>query len=367
MDYDHAQEQRQGGDASGGEKTGGLTRNELNEATNKDFFAQANWSLGERFTLTTGARNSNVTLRSRDDFPVSVSDPNGSGSVSYKATNPVFGLTWHAQENLNLYTNYGKGFETPTLAEAAYQTGSANVIDPSFNKTLLASRSKHFEVGTKWNPKPMMRIDASWFQIETENEIVTNLSRSGKSSFINAPRTLRDGFELALRTQHTSNWRSQASATVMNATYEDKFTSTSVNSGGVATTTTIPSGNSLPAIPKRQIFAALQWSEKGFSPAGQRPARGLEAGLDWMSRSRMWASDTNSAVDGLAPGYNIFNARIRQRYQVGTARVEASVGVDNITNKNTVSSVIVNQSSKQYFEPGLPRSWVIGVQSQIPL
>jgi hypothetical protein len=47
--------------------------------------------------------------------------------------------------------------------------------------------------------------------------------------------------------------------------------------------------------------------------------------------------------------------------------VEAFVGIDNLSNKNTVSSVIVNQSSKQYFEPGLPRAWVIGVQSQIPL
>jgi hypothetical protein len=43
------------------------------------------------------------------------------------------------------------------------------------------------------------------------------------------------------------------------------------------------------------------------------------------------------------------------------------LGVDNVTNKDTISSVIVNQSKQQYFEPGLPRSWVIGVQSQIPL
>jgi hypothetical protein len=61
------------------------------------------------------------------------------------------------------------------------------------------------------------------------------------------------------------------------------------------------------------------------------------------------------------------NARVRQRYQVGPALVEAFIGIDNLTNKDTVSSVIINQFSKQYFEPGLPRSWVIGVQSRIPL
>jgi iron complex outermembrane receptor protein len=84
----------------------------------------------------------------------------------------------------------------------------------------------------------------------------------------------------------------------------------------------------------------------------------------------MWANDANTATASdyaLAPGYAQLNARIRQRYQVGSARVEAFVGVDNLTNKDTISSVIVNQSKQQYFEPGLPRSWIVGVTSQIPL
>jgi iron complex outermembrane receptor protein len=373
VDYDHAQEQRQAGLTTNGEKSldsngHELTRNELNQATNRDYFAQANWSLSERYTLTTGIRQSDVTLKSRDDYPTTGpgSDADGSGSVHYKATSPVLGLTWHAQDNLNLYANHGKGFETPTLSETAYQTGANNTINPAFNKSLLASRSKHLELGSKWRPTSATRIDAAWFRITTENEIVTNLSSGGKTSYANAPSTLRDGFELALRTQHSSNWRSQVSATVMNASYEDAFTSTSVKSGKVSTTT-IPAGNSLPAIPKQQLFASVQWSEKGFALAGQKPALGLEAGLDWIHRSSMWAGDINSSTDGLAPGYDLLNARVRQRYQVGPARIETFVGIDNLANKNTVSSVIVNQSSSQYFEPGLPRAWIVGVQSQIPL
>jgi hypothetical protein len=41
--------------------------------------------------------------------------------------------------------------------------------------------------------------------------------------------------------------------------------------------------------------------------------------------------------------------------------------VDNITSKNNISSVISNQSSQKYFEPGLPRNWVVGLTSKIPL
>jgi iron complex outermembrane receptor protein len=96
----------------------------------------------------------------------------------------------------------------------------------------------------------------------------------------------------------------------------------------------------------------------------------MEAGLDVIHRASMWGNDANTATTAdyaLAPSYTLLNARLRQRYQVGPARVEAFVGVDNLTDKNTVGSVIINQFSKQYFEPSLPRSWVIGVQSQIPL
>ena len=355
-DMDHAQEQRQAGDASAGEKIGALKRNELNEASNRDLFAQANWSLSERFTLTTGARQSNVTLKSRDDMPSGV---DGSGSVTYKATSPVVGLTWHAQDNLNLYINQGKGFETPTMVEAAYSRDSSNNFVEKFNPNLQASRSKHLELGTKWLPAADTRVDAAWFQIDTTNEIVAALASNGKTAYDNAAQTKRNGLEFAIRHQHTTHWRTQASATWMNATYQAGSASYSP-----------PNGNSLPAIPKRQVFASLQWSERGFAQMGQKPALGLEAGLDVVHRSSMWANDANSATStdyALAPGYSLLNARVRQRYQVGTARVEAFIGIDNLTNTDTVSSVIINQFSKQYFEPGLPRSWLIGVQSQIPL
>lgn len=355
-DIDHAQEQRQAGTASVGEKSGAPNRNELNEASNRDYFAQANWSLSERYTLTTGARQSEVTLKSRDDLPTPV---DGSGSVTYKATSPVLGLTWHAQDNLNLYINQGKGFETPTMVEAAYSRDSNNNFVEKFNPNLQASRSKHLEIGSKWLATPSTRIDAAWFQIDTTNEIVAALSSNGKTAYDNAAQTKRDGFELAIRNQHTPNWRSQASASVINATYQAGSANYSP-----------PNGNNLPAIPKQQLFASVQWSEKGFAQAGQKPKTGLEAGLDVVHRSSMWANDANTTTNAdyaLAPSYTLLNARVRQRYQIGHARVEAFIGVDNLTNKDTVGSVIINQFSKQYFEPGLPRSWVIGVQSQIPL
>jgi outer membrane receptor protein involved in Fe transport len=47
--------------------------------------------------------------------------------------------------------------------------------------------------------------------------------------------------------------------------------------------------------------------------------------------------------------------------------MEAFLGIDNLTNRALVGSVIVNQASRQYYEPGMPRSWVVGLQTRVPL
>ncbi|MEY4219693.1 MAG: hypothetical protein RL686_2200, partial [Pseudomonadota bacterium] len=49
------------------------------------------------------------------------------------------------------------------------------------------------------------------------------------------------------------------------------------------------------------------------------------------------------------------------------ANFEAYLGVDNLTDKKAISSVIINQASRQYFEPLLPRNWVIGISSKLNL
>jgi len=47
--------------------------------------------------------------------------------------------------------------------------------------------------------------------------------------------------------------------------------------------------------------------------------------------------------------------------------LEGYLGINNMTNRNYVGSVIVNSSSAGYFEPGLPRNWTLGVKLSTPL
>ena len=348
FDQDYAGEKRQGGPAAAGQKTGSINRNELNSSSNRDYFAQANWRVIPDWTFVTGVRQSAVQLNSKDDYLTD--GVNGSGSVSYEAANPVIGATWHVNDHLNIYLNQGKGFETPTLSESVYTKSGTSVIG-LFNANLVPSRSKHLELGSKWTPSPNTRLDAALFRINTDNEIVTSLSVGGRTAFTNASETLREGLELSARHAFNSNWRTQVTATVMSAEY----------SSGTAL-----AGKSLPGIPQKQLFTSVSWAENGFQFSSKKPLQGKAASFDWIVRSSLWANDVNDA-SGAAAGYGLINARLKQGFEWRQANFETYIGIDNLTNKKAVSSVIINQSSRQYFEPLLPRNWVIGISTKVAL
>ena len=348
FDQDYAGENRQGGPAAAGQKSGNVNRKELNESTNRDYFAQANWRVVPDWTFVTGVRQSSVQLKSKDDFLTD--GVNGSGSVSYEAANPVIGATWHVNDHLNIYLNQGKGFETPTLSESVYTKSGTSVIG-LFNANLVPSRSKHLELGSKWTPSPDTRLDAALFRINTDNEIVTSLSVGGRTAFTNASETLREGLELSARHAFNSNWHTQVTATVIRAEY----------ASGTAL-----AGKSLLGIPQKQLFTSVSWAENGFQSSSKKPLQGKAASFDWIARSSLWANDVNDA-SGAAAGYGLLNARLKQGFEWRQANFETYLGVDNLSNKKAVSSVIINQSSRQYFEPLLPRHWVIGISTKLAL
>jgi outer membrane receptor protein involved in Fe transport len=125
-------------------------------------------------------------------------------------------------------------------------------------------------------------------------------------------------------------------------------------------------GKSLPGIPQQQLFTSISWAENGFQNTSKKPLQGKAASLDWIARSSLWANDVNDA-SGAAAGYGMLNARLKQGFEWRQANFETYIGIDNLTNKKAVSSVIINQSSRQYFEPLLPRNWVIGFATKLAL
>ena len=347
-EFDRSSERRQGGAAALGEKTT-TTRNEDNLAENSDFFIQATAALSEHFSLVTGLRYSAVRFASDDSF---LADGNGSGSNSFRATSPVLGVTWHASNALNVYANVGKGFESPTLAEVAYNGAGA----PAFNTALNASGSQHYELGAKWIPNPRSRLDFTVFQIDSTDEIVVASSTGGNSTFKNAPGTRRAGYELSASSLLKPHWRATLAASSIDASFSQTFTSG---------TTTVLAGNKIPGIPQSFLFSTLTWT--GRDQTGiDKAIRGLgsEAGLELTSAGRLFANDINTAA---VDGYTTMNAKVSHAWAVGAGRLTAYARVDNLTDERYVGSAIVNQASAQFYEPAPGRNWTLGFRLMVPL
>lgn len=355
-DFDRSREYRQGGAAALGEKTT-TTRSEDNQAENSDLYAQATALVSERFSMTGGVRYSTVRMLSDDYY---TSDGNGSGNVSYSAASPVLGLTWHAADTLNLYANYGRGFETPTLAEMAYGLSGATPVN-TFNTTLNAATSQHYEVGAKWAPTARARVDVTAFQINTSDEIVVAASSGGNTTYKNAPGTSRTGVELAARGLLSPHWRATLSASAIDATYTQRFCTAAT----CTVANTVAAGNKLPGIPQHFLFAELVWSDLAMAQARPRQRLGTQAGAEVTSAGRLYANDVNTAA---AEGYTTLNLKASHGWAVaGKGTLTAYLRLDNVTDQRYVGSVIVNQASSQFYEPAPGYNWMLGARLNVAL
>jgi len=350
-EFDRSRESRQAGAAVLGEKTGSLTRNENNQAENSDLFAQATAEVSEKVSVVTGLRYSTVRFTSDDYF---LTDGDGSGTSSYRAVSPVLGLTYHANDSLNLYANYGKGFESPTLAEVAYGIVGTTLV-PSFNQAINASYSQHYEIGAKWAPDKRSRVDWTLYQINTTDEIVVASSSGGNSSFINAPSTARRGMELAGATLLGSNVSALLSASWIDATYSAAFTTP---------TSTVAAGSRLPGIPQSFVFAELLWASQPMDSARKKPVLGSQVGMEWINAGKLYANDTNTAS---AEGYSTLNLKASHGWALGQGGLTAYGRLDNVTDQRYVGSVIVNQAASQFYEPAPGFNWTLGLRLNVPL
>jgi len=350
-EFDRSLELRQAGTADRGQKTA-TNRNEENQAENSDLFAQATAHVSDQVALVGGLRSSNVRFASTDYYYNGA----GSGAVSYSAASPVLGLTYFATEHLNLYANYGQGFETPTLAEVAYKNTDGTPVG-AFNPRLNASTSRHVEIGSKWVPNRNSRLDLAVFQINSTDEIVVDVTSGGRTAYKSAPGTSRNGFELSGSALLSPNFTASIAASMIDAQYSQAFTSATV-----AGATSIAAGNKIPGIPQTSVFSELAWTSAAATPGAKIAMPGSRIAIEMVQSGRIYANDTNTAsVDG----HTVFNLSASQRWTLDKAAVTLYGRLNNASDERYVGSVIVNSS--QYIEPGLPRNWVLGVSISAPL
>ena len=358
-EFDRSREARQEGKALNGEKANAaLIREEQNQAESSDIFAQATAMMSEKYSLTGGFRQSTVRLFANDIL----NNGAGSGDLSFSNFSPVLGVTYHAADTLNLYANYGRGFETPTLSELSY-TINGSSLTSRFNPTVRASTSQHYEVGAKWLPNRTTRMDFNLYQIEASNEIVVSLNTGGKSAYKNAPGTMRTGVEFALSNLHSKQVSSLVSLSAIDANYTQAFCSST--SANCSAANNVLKGNKLAGIPQHFLFTELTWSEREQSSPKALSRLGLRTGVELISAGRLFANDANTES---ADGYTVLNLKASHGWGMGKGLLTAYARVDNVTNEKYIGSVIVNTiSTGKYYEPAPGVNYTVGLSLMVPL
>ncbi len=316
---------------------GALRRDETNEVTSADPYLQATWQLAPQWTLNTGLRRSSVRFKSTDAYIVG-SNPDDSGGARYSATLPAFGVMFAASDALHVYATAGRGFETPTLNELAYRSGGGTGL----NFGLQSASSNSVEFGVKARPAGLGEWTAAVFQTGTSNEIVTQTNSGGRATFQNAGATRRQGLELAWSQRLVADLRWQAAYTLLDAQYRDAFTTCTATPCTVANVA-VAAGNRIPGIARSAGYAALNWA----------PASGWRGGVEARTLSKVYVNDLNSDA---AAAYTVAAAHVGYQLQAGPLALNAFVRVDNLFDRRTTGSVIVNEGNSRFFEPAPGRS-----------
>lgn len=323
---------------------GDLRRDEQDDESDFDQYLQATWDFAERWSLTAGARHSEVRFNA-DDHYITATSADDSGNVAYSATTPVGGLLFRATSNWHLYASYGNAFETPTFNELGYRPdGSAGI-----NFNLVPARSHNGEIGSKLQFGNGGEFHVAVFQADTQHELAVDNSTGGRTTYQNVDRARRRGAETSFEYPLNERWRVQAAYTYLDATFQSPFLTCPAASTCTTPNTPVAAGARIPGVPKSDFFAALRYGD----------ATGWNASIEAAAASNVAVNDLNTQA---APGYGLLNASIGYGFTRGNAQIYTFVRLNNIFDHSYVGSVIVNESNGRYFEPGAGRNIFGGVQ-----
>jgi iron complex outermembrane receptor protein len=318
IEYERMDERRRGYVNNFG-VAGALKRDEDNVVYSTGVFAQGEWLFAERWSAHAGLRVSRVAFESTDFF-IGGANPDDSGSKDYSATTPVAGIVYRLDPQTSLsYRNSGTGL----------------------NFELEPSRSRHVEVGAKAVRPGLGRLNLAVFDIDTRDEIVTDQSSGGRTTFRNAGGTQRRGLEVLADSLWSGPFEARAAYTWLEAKFDDDFGTPSA-------------GKRLPGVPEEQFYAEGAWRHA--------PWWGLRVGLELLYRSKVAVNDVNSEF---APAFTIVNAVVGFEQRGARWRITEFLRVDNVGDEAYIGSVIVNDANGRFYEPAPQRNLLLGVQASL--
>ncbi len=330
LEQERMRQKRRGYDNDLGDM-GALRRDEDDDVTSSNLFAQADWRIVERASATLGLRRTLVRFDSHDHF-ITATNPDDSGGVNYSNTSPVVGIAFRLAPRMRLYASAGRGFETPSTTELAYRRGGTGL-----NLGLKPSLSTNREVGIKGSVGNNQHVTLARFDTTTHDEIVVDTATGGRTIYKNASRTRRTGWEASWQAVLPAGFDAGAAYTLLDARYDEAFTSG-------ANSSVVPAGNKLPGVPHTSLYAEVQW---------HHAASGFSAALEARHNGKVYVDDQNSDA---APAYTVANLCLGFEQKKNDWHINETLRIDNLTDRSYIGSVIVADANRRFFEPAPRRN-----------
>ena len=338
--YDRQRQARKGFVNNNG-ALGDLRRDEDDTVRNQDAYAQAEWSPLDAWSVLAGARYSDVRFDSSDHY-ITALNPDDSGRVAFSHVSPVGGVVWRAAKDVNVYANWGEGFETPTFIELAYRNSGTGL-----NFALRPAISRSTEIGVKAYFAETQRVNFAAFVTHTSNEIIVDAATGGRTTYKNAGKTRRRGVEAQWEGALGGGLTSYAAYTYLSARFaEDTTTGTPP--------LLVPSGSRLPAVPASSAYAELAWTRAAWA--------GFSVALEAQYAAKLYVNERNTDA---APAYAVANVRAGFEQRVATWTLREFARINNLADRNYVGSVIVGDTNGRFFEPSARRNYLIGASANV--
>lgn len=296
--------------------------------------------------LVTG-RYDNVTFNSKNLlFSVKNSNRN------FDKFTPKFAINYKFTNMLAAYTSFGLGFDTPAGNEMDNFPYSSDGGQGELNPDLKPQSSKNFEVGFKGNIFSEKRnyfnnifLELTGYYLMIEDEIVPFVV-DNTVYYRNAAKTDRKGIEFGLKTEIVKGLTFKSAYTFNDFKY-DTYTALTIDKNGNQSTKQYD-GNVVPSVPKHNISVDLMY-DYNFSKYVRAFIKGNYTYID-----RMYVNDANTEN---AESYILLNSLVGIDFAYKGFSLLANFGINNITDKQYVAFININDANGRYYESGPKRNF----------
>jgi iron complex outermembrane receptor protein len=310
---------------------GPLSLDQLELVTAFGVFAYAGWLASPQLQLTASARYDLVRFEA-DDRLVTPDDPDDSGTRTMDQLSPMVGVRYTPEPWVNLYANVGRSFETPTTTELTDADGG-------FNQDLVPERATNYELGAKGAAAGRLSYSLALFHEDIVDQLIGfELTDIGRTFFRNAGSSDYTGIEAAVSAL-AAEWLTFSAA----YTYSDfRYDEFETDAGDF-------SGNKVPGIPPHQLHLRLSYGRPG----------GLSGSLRLTAVDRYFVDNANTNRND---GFAALDLRLGYDASVGRIEILPLIGINNLFDARYNSSVVVNASRGNFYEPAPGRNYYAGLR-----